>query len=409
MLLSSPFRLWYDAPATKWTQALPIGNGRLGAMIFGGPARERLQINEESLWSGRPHDYTCPDGAEILPEIRRLVFAGEWEQAQKLVNEKFMGLPVWQSAYQTVGDLYLDFGDGGFEGYSRSLDIDAATATTEYVRNGVRYKRTYFASYPDDVIVVRITADKPGAVAFTAQFETPQPRTSTVARDETLALYSLPTGEEGAPDRIHFHAGMRCLPEGKNATVVAGENGSLAVANADAVTLHIGIATAYKSYKEINEDALARVRKRLDGVRKKSYTQMHTAHLADYQPLFRRVSLGLGDQGAVSNRPTNERVADFDQTNDPALVTLHFQYGRYLLLTSSRSGNTQPANLQGIWNDQMNPPWGSKFTVNINTEMNYWPAGPANLLECYDPLLRLVHDIAETGKTTAKVQYGARG
>jgi alpha-L-fucosidase 2 len=343
MLLQNSFRLQYDAPATEWTQALPIGNGRIGAMIFGSPTRERLQLNEESLWSGGPHDYAHPGGAEVLPEIRRLVFAGEWEQAQKLVDEKFMGIPVRQSPYQTLGDLYLDFGDGAFEEYSRSLDIDTATATTEYVRGGVRYTRTHFASYPDDVVVVRITADKPGMIAFTARFETPQPEVQTVAREDTLSL-SRAAGTQG---QIPFHAAVRCLPEGKNATLVAGDDGTLAVRGADAVTLHLGMATAYNSYKDVSADAPGRVQKRLDTVRRKSFTDLHKAHLADYQPLFRRVSLDLGNQGAVSDRPTNERVADFDKTNDPALVALHFQYGRYLLLACSRPGNAQPANLQG--------------------------------------------------------------
>lgn len=241
-------------------------------MIFGNPTRERLQLNEESLWAGGPHDYAHPGGAEVLPEIRRLVFAGEWEQAQKLVSEKFMGIPVRQSPYQTLGDLYLDFGDGEFREYSRFLDIDAATVTTEYVRDGVRYTRTHFASYSDDVIVVRITADKPGAVAFTARYETPQPETRTVAREDTLSL----SRAAGTPDRIAFHAAVRCLPEGKNATLVAGDDGTLVVRGADAATLHLGMATAYNSYKDVSADAAGRVRKRLDAVRRKSYADLHT-------------------------------------------------------------------------------------------------------------------------------------
>lgn len=405
----SSFRLWYDAPATEWNQALPIGNGRLGAMIFGATARERLQLNEESLWSGVPHDYSHVGGAEVLPEIRRLVFADEWQQAQKLINDKFMGVPVVQSAYQTVGNLLIDFDADGASEYSRSLDLDTATATTTYILGGVRYTRTYFASYPDDVIVMRIVADKPGAVTITARFETPQKGTSTTAEAGVLTLSSIRSQTDTAPNRIHFQAAVRILPEGKNAQLTRGENNTLTVSNADAVTLHIGIATAYNSYKDISGDAVARVQKRLESVRKKSYNDLYRSHVADYQPLFRRVSLDMGDQGKVSDRPTNARVADFDRTNDPALVALHFQYGRYLLIASSRPGNTQPANLQGIWNEHMTPPWGSKFTVNINTEMNYWHAGPANLLECYEPLLRLIHDISETGKNTAKIQYGAKG
>ena len=262
----SPLQLWYDTPATEWTEALPIGNGRIGAMIFGGTAQERLQLNEESLWSGTPHDYSHPGGVDVLPEIRRLIFAGEWEQAQKLIDDQFMGVPVRQSAYQTVGDLFLDCGADEATDYSRVLDIDTATATTRYTLHGVQYTRSYFASYPDDVTVVRLSADKPGMVSFTARYETPQPDTETTVQGDLLALSRFPPKTGNTPARIGFHAAVRIVPEGKNAKVGAGEKNTLVVSNADAVTLHLCIATTYTSYKDIGGDAVARVEKRLAAV-----------------------------------------------------------------------------------------------------------------------------------------------
>jgi alpha-L-fucosidase 2 len=403
-------RLWYDAPARDWVQALPIGNGRLGAMVFGGTATERLQLNENSLWAGGPHDYDSPEALAALPEIRRLVFAGEWKQAQDLVNEKFMGRPVKQSPYQTVGSLLLAFpGQEGATNYRRELDLeDAITRVTFTDARGVRYTREAFASYPDQVIVMRLTADRPGSVSFTATYDTPLPVAApSMDGGNTLRLDGHGTEGGGSPGRVRFRSLARLQTEGGTVTPAADGRG-LIVSGANAVTLLLSIATSYTNWQDVSGDAAARADAPLRTASAKSYEELKRAHLADYRPLFRRVRLDLGTTEAAK-RPTDQRITTFKDGGDPQLAALHFQFGRYLLIACSRPGSTQPATLQGLWNDQLDPPWGSKFTININTEMNYWPAAPSNLMECYAPLFRLIADLSVAGQRTAKTHYGARG
>ncbi|HLK57472.1 MAG TPA: glycoside hydrolase N-terminal domain-containing protein [Chthonomonadaceae bacterium] len=403
--MASPWVLWYDRPASDWLHAQPIGNGRLGAMVYGGTDREILQLNEGTVWAGGPHDYANPDGLANLKEIRRLIFAGQWEDAQNLVNAHFMGRPMAQSQYQTVGSLELDFPAAKtISDYRRQLDLDEAIVTVSYTADGVKYTREAFASAPDQVIVVRIRADHPGKVAFTASLASPQHTEVHVQGADTLALMGTSGRSAGAVGAVQFQTLLRVHAE--RGKVQAAEN-KLQVSGADAVTLLISIGTGYHNYKEVGPPGAAALQ-HLDAASRKSYATLCEAHMADYQPRFRRFSLDLGASPASSEKPTDARIRDFSQGQDPALPALYCQFGRYLLLSCSRTGG-QPATLQGLWNDSMSPPWGSKYTININTEMNYWPAGPANLLECYDPLFDMIADLTVTGAQTAKTQYGTGG
>lgn len=406
----SALSLWYDQPATEWLQALPIGNGRIAAMVFGGTDRERLQLNEGTLWAGGPHDYDNPEALAALPEIRRLVFAGEWKRAQDLVNAHFMGRPTGQAPYQTVGDLELDFGNSAasLSDYRRVLDLETAILSVSYKADGVRYQREVFASVPDQVIVLRLTADQPGKIGFGLHYRSPQRARVTKPGNGTLALDGNGSDAHEKPNAVQFQALAQVLPEGGQ---LMEEADGLRLVGANAVTLLLSIGSSYRSYQDITGDAAHAARQRLEKAAPRSYKALRQAHLADYQPRFRRFAIHLGDHSGVSTlsqRPTNERIRTFAQDHDPALAALYCQYGRYLLLSCSRPGG-QAATLQGLWNDSMNPPWGSKYTININTEMNYWHAGPANLLECYTPLFEMLGDLTETGAKTAKTHYGVGG
>ncbi|MGP4113698.1 glycoside hydrolase family 95 protein [Streptomyces sp. 4N509B] len=398
-------RLWYPAPAAEWLQALPIGNGRLGAMVFGGVASETLQLNEDTVWAGGPYDPANPDGLAQLERIRSLVFAGDWAGAQSLVDSAFMGGPLGQLPYQTVGDLRLTFPSGGaVSDYHRELDLTTAVALTRYVRDGVTYSREVFASAADQVIAVRLTADTGGRVSFSATFDSPQ-SSSTLSPDPlTIGLDGTTEGWEGVPGQVRFRALATARATGGRVT---SGNGTLTVEGADAVTLLVSVGSGYTTFEDVTGDEDARALGPLTAAGELAYEELRARHVGDYQELFHRVALDVGTSGAA-DRPTDERVADFAAGTDPQLVTLFFQFGRYLLISSSRPG-TQPATLQGLWNEQLAPSWDSKYTVNINTEMNYWPAGPTNLIETMEPLLAMVEDLSVTGARTARVQYGAEG
>jgi len=396
-------KLWYRNPAEAWIEALPVGNGRLGAMVFGGVARERLQLNEDTLWAGGPYDPSSPDALIALPQIRKLVFEGRYLEAQNLAQAQMMAKPIRQMSYQTIGDLMLSFGvSAAAGGYRRELDLDQAHVTTGFTRDGVAYRREVFASRPDDVIVVRLTADKPGALTFEASFETPQTGAVKV-EDRDVVL----TGRNGSqfdiPAALDFEARVRVIPHGGS---IGPERDALRVEGADEVLLLIAMATSHVGPKDVSGDPRARNLATLERI-DADYDRLKARHLADYQPLFRRVEFAVGTT-AVQNQPTDQRVSKSQAQDDPALAALYFQYGRYLLLSCSRPG-TQPANLQGLWNDKTSPPWGSKYTININTQMNYWPAEPLAMQECVEPLITMVKQMAVTGAVTARVNYGARG
>ena len=399
-------RLWYRQPAHEWTEALPIGNGRLGAMVFGGTAHERLQLNEDSLWAGGPYDPVNPEAHATLPEVRRLIFAGRYAEAQALANAKVMAKPLGQMPYQTVGDLLIDMPSvdaASVTGYERELDIDAAIATTRFVSNGVAFRRSVVASPISQIIAVHIEADRRGAIDLDLGLTSPQDSALTISGD-TMLQSGRNRADHGVAAALRFEARVRVLAKG--GTLRAGEAG-LAVRGADAVALLIAMATSYRRFDDAGGDPSAVTREQIARASKVPFARIAAETAAEHRRLFHGVSFDLGRTPAA-DQPTDERIRTSETSDDPALAALYFHYGRYLLICSSRPGS-QPANLQGIWNESTKPPWGSKYTININTEMNYWPAEATGLAECTTPLIAMVRDLAETGARTAREMYGARG
>jgi alpha-L-fucosidase 2 len=401
-----PLSLWYRQPARQWIEAVAVGNGRLGAMIFGVVTQERIQLNEDTLWAGGPYDPANPDALEALPKVRELIFAGRYREAHNLVSQKMMAKPLNQMPYQCLGDLLLKFPDAtnGVKDYRRALNLDTAVATVAYTIDGVHYTREIFSSPVDQVIVIRLKADKPGKVTFTAGMKTPQKASVTVESPHTLVMQGVNGSSGGIAGALKFQARVAITALGGQ--VVTGD-AQITVTDADSVLLLVAAATSYKSYKDVTGDHEVLAKDAIAKAGAKSFDSLLKDHMAAHQKLFRRVTLDLGTTAAAS-RPTDERIRDSNKDNDPQLAALYFQFGRYLLISSSRPG-CQPANLQGIWNESMNPPWQSKYTININTEMNYWPAEPTNLGECVEPLVAMVMDLTKTGARTAKVCYGAGG
>jgi alpha-L-fucosidase 2 len=363
--------LWYNKPANIWTDALPVGNGHMGAMVFGGTAHERIQFNESTVWTGEPHDYAHKGASQSLAKIRELLWAGKQKEAEDLAMKEFMSEPIRQKAYQALGDLLIETpGVENVSGYKRSLDLDTGITTTEFISGGVKYKREVFASYPANAIVVHLEGGNPAKFQTTLQFAH--------------------QGGRVADSAIRFDA--RIVP--------LNVNGSSA-------TFLLVAATNFKSYNDVSADPVQRNNTTLAALKGKTYEALRAEHIRDHQSLFRRVSLDLGTTSAAQ-LPTDERIAKFATGDDPSLVALVFQYGRYLMIGSSRPGG-QPANLQGLWNDSNKPAWDSKYTDNINTEMNYWPAENTNLSECQLPLFDALKDLAQTGAVVAKEHYNARG
>ncbi|MFO7620385.1 MAG: glycoside hydrolase family 95 protein, partial [Bacteroidales bacterium] len=401
----SDLKLWYTQPAKQWVEALPVGNGRLGAMVFGDPCNEVIQLNESTVWAGEPNRNDNPGAREALPEVRKLIFEGKYGEAQDLVNQKFITKTSHGMPYQTVGNLKLSFpGNENYSDYYRELDIEKAVATTRYTRDGVNYTVRVFSSFPDQVIVARISADKPGSVSFSATMDRPSEVNVSTRGNNELILSGITSDHETLKGNVQFEAVVKILANGGN---VSANDSALIVSGADLTTIYISVASSFNKFNDISGNASERADAYLQNALRKSYDQVLEDHIADYQSYFNRVSLDLGVTDSVKN-PTDIRVEQFSSGNDPQLVALYFQFGRYLLISSSRPGG-QPANLQGIWNDLLTPPWDSKYTVNINTEMNYWPAELTNLSEMHEPLIQMVHELSQTGKQTAKDMYGARG
>ena len=409
----SDLNLTYDKPAEKWTEALPIGNGRIGAMVFGGTEDERLQINESTLWGGGPHDYTNPEAHTNLDEIRRLIFAGKVDDAEKL-SATMMGQPKLLMPYQPFCDLRLHFpGHGQTTNYRRELHLNDAIAETAYKTGSARFQREAFISYPDQVLVVRITASEAGRLTFTASLDSPQPETSTVSTaNDTLQLNGQIqprqnparswTGSWIQPG-MRFVAVLRVMNKGGS---VRSEDGRLEIAGADSVTILFSDATSFRSYLDVGGDALGVAQDYMHSAEQRSYEQLRQRHLDDFRRLFSRVALRLGEDHAMET--TDRRIQNFAKNDDPGLVALYFEFGRYLLIASSRPGG-QPANLQGIWNQDLVPAWSSKWTTNINLEMNYWQADAGDLWETEEPLWGLVRDLQVTGAETARVHYHSKG
>ena len=407
-------KLWYDKPAEEWTEALPIGNGRLGAMVFGGTANDRIQFNEDTLWAGGPRDYSHPGAAEHLPQIRRLLFEGKQREAETLAMEKFMSVPLRQVAYQAFGDLLLEFpGHEEAANYRRELDLDAAVVATQYEHDGVTFIREALASYPDQVIALRIRANRSAAINCNVQLTTTHEDAQTVANDSdaTVTLtghvgpYEFPrSGGKTVDGVLNFCAKLKARVLGGK---TSAQDGVLKITGADEVCFYLAAATSYEGYGDTSGDTTAKCNAALDPLTKKAFEAVRRRHCQDHRRLYRRVSFDLGATD-TSDLPTDERIAKAEEGSDPQLAALLFQYGRYLLIACSRPG-TQPANLQGLWNDLLSPPWESKYTVNINTEMNYWPAEVCNLRECHEPLFDALEEVAQSGRRTAKVHYNARG
>jgi alpha-L-fucosidase 2 len=401
-----PMILFYDKPAAQWVEAIPIGNGRIGAMVFGRSANELIQFNEDSFWAQGPYDPVNPHALAALDQARRLVFEGKTKEAQDLINQKMMAVLPKQAAYQPAGELNLIFeGHQQVTNYRRQLDLSAAVTTVEYKVGDVTYNRQIFSTPVDHVTVIRLTADKPGMISFTAYFSAVQDKKKIEGIDEnTIALEVYGIASNGIDGVLRCHSRlMVSTQKGK----VRLEDDKLHIEEADSAVLLLASATNYINYKDVSGNPQAIVKKQIDAASKKSFDRMLSDHIKAYQELFNRVRLDLGTTEAAK-LTTDARIKSFAENKDPQLVALYFQFGRYLLISCSRP-LCQPANLQGLWNDSTNPPWASKYTININTEMNYWPAESTNLSECHEPLFDMIKDISTTGQRTAKVNYGASG
>ena len=406
-------KLTYDTPAAKWTEALPLGNGRIGAMVFGGPEDERLQINESTLWGGSPHNYTNPEAYAHLEEIRQLIFAGKVDEAEKL-SSTLMGRPSLLMPYQPFCDIRLHFlGHDQATKYRRELRLDDAIAETTYRVGSVDFRREVFVSYPDQVLVVRITASRPGQVTFSAGMDSPQPGThvESTASDilrltgQIQPRRNPPQSWVGSWDQpgMRFAAALKVLVEGGTLRAAGGH---LEISGANTVTILFSNATSFRNYRDIGGDALGAAQGYVRHASQLSYERLRQRHVDDFRRLFSRVQLRLGEDH--STEMTDRRIRDFAENEDPSLLALYFEFGRYLLISSSRPGG-QPANLQGIWNQDLNPAWGSKMTTNINLEMNYWQADTGDLWETEEPLWSMIRDLRVTGAETARVDYHSRG
>ncbi|HLR26906.1 MAG TPA: glycoside hydrolase family 95 protein [Fodinibius sp.] len=396
--------LWYDEPAgDEWVRALPVGNGRLGAMVYGNPGRERIQLNENTVWAGSPYRNDSPAARQALPKVRQLIFDGQHAEAQELAGETFFSSP-YGMPYQTVGDLVLFFpGHENVQQYYRDLDLENAVATTKYTVDDVEYTRTIFSSAPDQVTIMKLSATEPSSITFSAAMESPQ-QSTVFTKNNELILSGKAGDHEGIPGKVRFQSITDVEADGGT---VSATDSTVEVSNANEVTIRISIASNFKKYDDISANEIKRARNYLDQAEKKSYSEILEAHKTDYKTYFNRVNLDLGITDEAQ-KTTDERIADFARGADPQLVELYFQFGRYLLISSSRPG-TQPANLQGIWNKDMQPAWDSKYTLNINAEMNYWPAQLTDLSEMHQPLIQMVKELSETGRETARVMYGADG
>ena len=449
--------LWYDTPASQWEHALPVGNGRLGAMVFGSHGEERIQLNEETFWSGGPYSQVVKGGAKMLPKIQKLIFEGKPIEAHKLFGRHLMGNPIEQMKYQCIGNLHLFFKDQEkVTGYKRWLDLETAVTCVEYKAGGIQYRRDVFASAPDQVIVVRLTASKPGQISFRAQLRGVRNTAHSNygndyfrmdgVGDNGLMVNGKSADYLGIEGKLRYRAQLKAVPEGGSMKVVGDE---MFIDGADAVTLYFAAATNFVNYKDVSADQIGRVTKTFDNIKNKSYTEIRNAALKDYQSFHKRATLKLSDT-ANSFLPTDKRMAGYvkdvassetiihrladgsmnpqayktpdtgtkskrepdraegKRITDPSMAALTYNFGRYLLISSSRPG-TQPANLQGIWNDNQNPMWDSKYTTNINIQMNYWPVETGNLSEFAEPLITMVKELTDQGSQVAREHYGAAG
>ncbi|OZQ74171.1 glycoside hydrolase family 95 protein [Paenibacillus taichungensis] len=395
-------RMWYSKPAKVWNEALPIGNGRLGAMIFGGVAEERLQLNEDSMWYGGARDRNNEDALPNLPRIRKFIMEGKLREAEEIASMTMAGLPEAQRHYVPLGVLQLSLShhDGPVEDYVRELDLDQGVSRVSYQVNNIRYSRELFASHPDQAIILRISADPKNAVSIKARFNRQNWRYMEKTKKwDQSGLIML--GECGGKEGSSFAAVMKAVPN-EGSCRLLGEY--LLVEGATSVTLMLAAGTTFRQ-----EDPESHCKLLLEDIGSIPYDTLLERHTTDYGELYNRVALDLTKSSDRNELPTDKRLEEFQKgSEDPGLIETYFQYGRYLLISSSRPGSL-PANLQGIWNDSFTPPWDSKFTININAQMNYWLAENCNLAECHEPLFDLIERMREPGRITARVMYDCRG
>jgi alpha-L-fucosidase 2 len=407
--------MWYEKPAEKWEDALPVGNGRLGAMVYGKYGEEQIQLNEETYWSGGPYSTVVPGGYKVLPQIQKLIFDGEPLRAHKLFGRYLMGYPVEQQKYQALANLHLFFhNEDTVFNYRRSLDLAKGIATVQYSKNGVRYKREIIASHPDQTILIKLSADKPGSISFDAELRGVRNMAhSNYATDyfrmddfggNQLKLTGKSADYLGINGALSYETRIKVIPEGGT---VGAEEAKISVKDANTVIIYFVAATNFINYKDVSGDASERVEEFLANLENREATTIIEDAVKDHKHYFDRVSLVLPTT-QTSYLPTNERLESIQTTPDPQLSVLAYNFGRYVLISSSRPG-TQPANLQGIWNKDMNPSWDSKYTTNINLEMNYWPVETANLSELAEPLITMIKELTDQGAAVAREHYGAKG
>jgi len=397
-------KLWYKSPAKMWEEALPLGNSRLGAMVYGTPQREEIQLNEETIWGGGPYRNDNPKALEALPKVRQLIFEGKSREADQLLNPTFFskahGMP-----YQTAGSLMLSFpGHESYQEFYRELDLDRAVATTRYKVNGVEFTRETFVSFADDVVVMRLTAAEAGKLSFTASYANKAKHTC-FKKGNVLMLEGFGSDHEGVPAVIRYQIHTQVKNDGGKVTL---SDSTLTVANANSVTLYISVGTNFTNYLSVQDDPAKKAAAKLAAAIKKEYKPALESHIALFSKQFSRLRLDLGSLPGSDTIETTQRIVNFEANQDPSMVALLFQFGRYLLISSSQPGG-QPANLQGIWANSLVPAWDSKYTININTEMNYWPAENTNLSETHQPLFQMIRELSQSGQGTAKNMYGAEG
>jgi len=394
-------KLWYEQPASVWEEALPIGNGRLGAMVYGGKSTDHIQFNEETLWTGGPHDYSNKGASQYLEKIRELIWKGKQEEAEKLALDKFMSVPLYQEKYQPFGDLWLDFGENdSITDFRRELDISNAICKTTYKAGGKLFTREYFASFPANLIVINLSSNRRQSLSFDLRMTALHENfTVTSGNDNTLTL------------RVKVKNGVlygistaRILLKGGK---ISSSADRLHIENANEATILLSAATNFISPGDVSGDPATLCEKYFEDAEGKTYKMLKDEHINDYRRYFDRFSIDLGLSGKES-MPTDRRIKEIPGEMDNSLAALYVQYGRYLLLSSSREG-TYPANLQGIWNNKLNPPWDSKYTVNINIEMNYWPAEVLNIAECHEALFRMIDEVVPAGAIVAREHYNAPG
>ncbi len=403
----APMKLWYNQPSgSTWENALPIGNGRLGAMVYGNVETETIQLNEHTVWSGSPSRNDNPLVKDSLEFLRRLILDHRQKEAEQKANRVIISKGSHGQMFQPVGELKLAFnGHEGYTDFYRELDIEKAVAKTSYTVNGVTYTREVLASLPDRVIAIRLTASRPGSLHFTAYFKPSLPKAvRTAGPTNQLQLSGTTMDHEGVKGAVRYKAISEIKAEGGT---ISGSDTALTVKGATAATIYISIATNFNNYKNLNGNEASRAAAYLSKATKKSFAAIRSGHIAAFQHYFNRVQLDLGTTAAAL-LPTDQRLKNFRTAADPHLAALYFQFGRYLLISSSQPGG-QPANLQGIWNSRVRPPWDSKYTININAQMNYWPAEKTALPELHEPFLQMVKEMAITGQQTARDMYGTRG